>query len=114
MEGYGFTKRDWLLFKSRIGGWQEAYMDKLNHEYMEILSSDENPSDKFWALEKRIRTDKRSIGVCIDMRRSMFYLNLFALLDNGIISINDLDDFSDEVKGRLSRFYLQENIIKPE
>lgn len=34
-------------------------MDKLNKEYIEILSGGGNPSEKFWALEKRIKKDKK-------------------------------------------------------
>ena len=48
-------------------------MDKLNKEYIEILSRDCNPSTNFWELKKRIDEDKRDIGVVIDMRRSAIY-----------------------------------------
>lgn len=47
MEDRRFTKQDWKLFKEKLPGWQEAYMDKLNREYMEILNGEGNPSDKF-------------------------------------------------------------------
>ena len=36
------SKADWRLFRERIGGWQEAYMEKLNKEYIELLSGDES------------------------------------------------------------------------
>lgn len=49
-----FSEKDWKLFRSKIAGWQEVYMNKLNKEYIEILSGDGNPSDKFWKLEERI------------------------------------------------------------
>lgn len=49
-----FTEADWKLFRSKIGEWQEAYMDKLNKEYIELLNGDKLPSEKFWELEKRI------------------------------------------------------------
>ena len=39
-----FSERDWKLFCSKIAGWQEAYMDKLNKEYMAILSGKGNAS----------------------------------------------------------------------
>lgn len=42
-----FTEKDWKLFRSKIADWQESYMDKLNREYIAILSEDANPSDKF-------------------------------------------------------------------
>ena len=30
MSEYGFTKRDWALFKEKIAGWQEDYMDYIS------------------------------------------------------------------------------------
>ncbi len=45
-----YSKQDWNLFKSKIAGWQENYMEKLNKEYMEIISGNESASDKFWKL----------------------------------------------------------------
>ena len=29
MSEYGFTKKDWILFREKLAEWQEAYMDKL-------------------------------------------------------------------------------------
>ena len=40
------SKADWSLFKAKIPQWQEAYMNRLNQEYLTILSSDKSPSDK--------------------------------------------------------------------
>ena len=34
-----FSEKDWKIFRSKIAGWQEAYMDKLNKEYIEILKN---------------------------------------------------------------------------
>ena len=31
-------EKDWTLFKKKLGGWQEAYMDKLVEEYKSILN----------------------------------------------------------------------------
>ena len=59
----GVNEKDWKLFRSRIPDWQEAYMDRLNHEYIELLSGEGNPSDKFWALEERIRQDVMICGI---------------------------------------------------
>lgn len=33
-------EKDWKLFKKKLGGWQEAYMDRLIEEYKDILNSD--------------------------------------------------------------------------
>ena len=99
---YGVNEKDWKLLRKKIGGWQEAYMDRLNQEYMKILQDEElAPSQKFWALEKRIQNDKKDTGVIIEMRRSMMVLNLLSLLNDGAITMEDLEDFSEELKEKI-------------
>ena len=55
MSEYGFTKKDWVLFREKIADWQEAYMDKLNKEYIELLNGEGTPSEKY--LYNRIAFD---------------------------------------------------------
>ena len=98
MQEQQFTKRDWALFRSKIGSWQEAYMGRLCDEYIELLSGDGDPSEKFWQLEKRIRNDKRNPGVQLEMTRTNFIYNIISLISNDVISMKDLEDFSDKLK----------------
>ncbi|MGN1307975.1 MAG: hypothetical protein ACI4V3_09935 [Faecousia sp.] len=37
MKQENYTERDWQLFRSRIPQWQEAYIGKLNEEYVSLL-----------------------------------------------------------------------------
>ena len=99
-----FTKRDWALFHSKIGSWQEAYIGRLCDEYIELLSGDGDPSEKFWKLDKRIRSDKRNPGVQLEMTRTNFIYNIIALINNDVVSIEGLEDFSDELKGAVNAF----------
>lgn len=99
-----FTEKDWKLFKSKIPQWQEKYMSKLISEYSELLNSNEKSSEKFWQLEKRIRSDKKHSGVIIETRRSVFIQNLIMLIQGGVISFSELDEFSDELKETVSHF----------
>ena len=94
---YQIKEQDWKLFRKKLPIWREAYMDKLNQEYIRLLSGEGLASDKFWGLEKRIRMDKKSVGVVTDMRRSQLYSNLLLLLVNEIIHEDDLDGFSEEL-----------------
>ena len=98
MQEQRFTKRDWALFRSKIGSWQEAYMGRLCDEYIELLSGDGDPSEKFWKLDKRIRSDKRNPGVQLEMTRTNFIYNIISLISNDVISMKDLEDFSDKLK----------------
>ena len=101
----GVNEKDWKLFRSRIPEWQEAYMDKLNQEYIRLLSGERDASDKFWELEKRIRMDKKSIGVVADMRRSQMYSNLISLIVNDIIREEDLDGHTTDLVLRHARLF---------
>ena len=107
------TKQDWKLFRQKLPGWQEAYMDRLNREYAEILAGPGNPSDKFWALEKRIRQDKRSSGVQLQLSRSDLLNLLSALLVDDVITLDDLDGFSQDLQDALFSLmgrYIEENM----
>lgn len=80
-------------------------MDKLIKEYIELLSAEENASYKFWALEKRIRRDKKDCGVQCEMSRSNQFCNMLSLLNEGAITLEDLSDFSDDLKETMAHFY---------
>ena len=91
---------DWKLFRKKLPDWQERFMDRLNHEYKDIIDGPDLPSTKFWALEKRLRNDRRKTGVQAEMSRPRLLENMGCLLAEGAISIDDLAGFSDEMKER--------------
>lgn len=104
MQEQRFTKKDWTLFKNKIVNWQEAYMNMLNKEYIELLSEDANPSEKFWRLDKKIKEDRKKTGVQLEMSRSNLIYNIISLINDGAISFEDLEEFSDELKETVSVF----------
>ena len=79
-------------------------MERLNKEYIEILSGEGDASDKFWTLEKRIRKDKKDCGVQCEMSRSNQFYIMLSLLKEGAITSDDLDDFSDDLKDTVKYF----------
>lgn len=93
---------DWKLFRKRVPVWQERYMGRLIEEYRSIMESEESSSEKFWTLEKRIRQDKKSPGVIVDMRRSTMRLELMQILFQGVIQPSDLEGFSQELRDGLT------------
>jgi len=99
-----FTKKDWALFKNKIVNWQESYMNSLNKEYIELLSEDANPSDKFWRLDKRIKEDRKKTGVQLEMSRSNLIYNIISLINEGAINCKDLEEFSDELKEAVNAY----------
>ena len=80
-------------------------MDKLNKEYMTILSGEGNASEKFWKWEKRMKEDKKDCGVQCEMSRSNQFYIMLELLNEGAITINDLEDFSEDLKETMKHFF---------
>ena len=101
-----FNEKDWKLFRKKLPGWQEDYMNRLNKEYMEILSQEgKNPSDIFWELNDRLKDDKKQTGVIASrVSRSNMYTLLMNLLREDAITLADLSDFSEELQERLRWF----------
>lgn len=98
------AESDWKLFRKRLPGWQEGYMERLVGEYMEVLGGEAPASERFWALEKRIREDKKRLGVVIrDVRRGTMRDVIARLVLDGAIVLDDLDDFTDDVTGYVRR-----------
>ena len=99
----GVNEKDWKLFRSRLPGWQETYMERIIEEYRKLLGSEEQASEKFWALDERIKRDKRNPGVLLhDVKRSNMDIHLLQLLQYEVIRLEDLDGFSEELRDKLS------------
>lgn len=95
---YEVSKSDWKLFRKKIGGWQERYMERLVEKYIKFLSSDKAASEKFWELEKKIRKDKKNPGVLIELRKSDVPWDLAALIKKKVIKIDDISEFSEDLQ----------------
>lgn len=96
------SKKDWKLFRERIGSWQERYMEKLLKDYVSYLESDEPASVKFWELDERILADKRQPGISLTLEKKNVDLDLARLLHDGVIDLGDLDGFSEELVERVT------------
>ena len=92
------SKRDWKLYREKLPEWQESYMERLVATYVDYLTSDESASTKFWEMEKRIKRDKKNPGVLIELSKQDVPFDPIRLLREGVITVGDLDDFSDELK----------------
>ena len=98
------AESDWKLFRKRLPGWQESCMERLVGEYMEILGGEGRSSEKFWALEERIREDKKRPGVIVrDVRRSTMRDEIARLVLDGAVTLDNLDGFTDDVTSYVRR-----------
>lgn len=106
---YSINEADWKLYKSRIADWQETYMERLCKEYAVLLMTDKKASDRFWELSDRLKEDSTKTGVIARNARSSMISNILNLLQEGVITIDDLEGFSDELIERIR--FMQEKII---
>ena len=93
-----YKESDWKIFRKLIPVWQERYITKLNKEYIGILIQDKNASTIFWELNDRIKKDQNNPGVIIEMSRSLLVENLISLIKHNVITLDELNDFSEEIK----------------
>ena len=93
------AESDWKMFKKLLPEWQERHMEKLIDQYIEILNGSGEASNRFWALEERINGDKLSSGVLAnDIRRSTMHREIANLLIDNVITLDDLDGFTEDIK----------------
>lgn len=92
------SKQDWKLFRERLPGWQEAYMERLCREYIELLRQDEPASSRFWGLHDRIKEDRRLPGVRMTLNKRNLPYDLQRLIYDEVITMDDLDGFSQELR----------------
>ena len=84
-----------------IGVCSEASLPdigRLNKEYIELLCGDGSEADKFWELCKRIREDRRCAGVQISMRGSDPLPIICRMINEEVIALGDLHEFSAELR----------------
>ena len=101
MPAIDIKKCDWKLFRERLPGWQERYMEKLVAEYTDYLQSGEPASTKFWELEKRIKEAKRRPGVLLSLEKKHIDFDLMQLMKDDAIEEKDLEGISQELIDRV-------------
>ena len=75
------SKKDWKLFREKLSGWQENYMEGLVKEYANFLNDDKKPaSEKFWELEKLIKEDKRHTSLSVIIYSSQVFFLLHSVI----------------------------------
>ena len=107
------SKHDWKLFREKLPVWQESYMDRLNREYIVLLSAeDKKTPEKFWEIEKRIKDDRRHLGVIMRMTKSEAIWNIVSLIRLDVITFDEMDDFSDALKQEVEMILGRHEIVE--
>lgn len=72
-------------------------MERLEMEYIKLLSAPGNASDHFWELEKRIKEDKNHPGVVIELRKLDEIWDITRYVRDEVITMDELKEFSKEL-----------------
>ena len=106
---YEITKSDWKLFRERVSIWQEHYIERLIQEYVQLLNAPGQASDHFWELDERIRKDRKHPGVVIQLRKSDAVWDIAYLVNEGVINMDELNGFSDDLIEAVKRINSMNN-----
>jgi hypothetical protein len=78
-------------------------------EYIESLNLPRNASTHFWELERRVKSDKNSPGVLLELKKANAIYNMVEFVRYGIITPDDLSGFSDELIENVKRILENQN-----
>ena len=92
------TKEDWSLFQTLLPQWQERFMSRLCDKYAAVLTGSYRGSEAFWEVKRLIRQDVKRIGAMAGCEQSEVASIFADLLREQVITVEDIADFSDEVK----------------
>ena len=85
-------------------------MQRLCHEYASLLTSEKAGSQAFWELNERIKQDKKSPGVQVELRKATMLWDIVAMLRDGVINMENLAGFSDELIENVKSVIQERNI----
>lgn len=103
---YTCIEKDWQLYRKMIADWQERYINKVNKNIIFILTREGNPSENFWEAYDYMTKSKNNPGVLIKgARKSEFTLLMISLVENKVITKEDIVDFSEELKELLEPYF---------
>lgn len=91
---------DWKLFRTLIPVWRDRYIEKQLVKVNEKLAQKaEAPADIFWDVHKLINKQAKVLTECFDnFSRSSMHISLVTMYNYKIISLGDLNDFSEELR----------------
>ena len=107
------SRKDWKLFREKLPVWQENCMSLLIKGYITLLTTeDKRASERFWELERKIKIDRCNPGVILNMRKSEAVYDIISLIRLGVITYDDLADFSEDVKKAVKLILNRQILIK--
>jgi len=107
------SESDWKMFRSIVPDLRERYLRERNSELSAILRDESlTPTNQFWNVSERIDEIGKILKSCLDGHsRSTMITYLMMMCRHQMLREEDLDGFSEEVRGRLAD--IQKTLAQP-
>lgn len=97
---------DWKRYSAIVGKVRDRYLAQKNTAFVnELTRSDKPPTERFWdtleAMRREAKLLDRSLG---RDSRSQMMINMLGMINIGMLRIEDLDGFSEDLADRLRPF----------
>ncbi|MCU0748836.1 MAG: hypothetical protein MUF13_04740 [Akkermansiaceae bacterium] len=96
---------DWKAFRAMVPELRERYLCARNEELRSILNdSARSPTERFWDVEERTQAIAEILRDCLDGHsRSKMELFIMVMFNHGMMTADDLDAFSSEIREQALR-----------
>jgi hypothetical protein len=94
------SESDWKTFRKMVPELRERYLEKTNEELKNLLlTPDQTPTERFWNTYEKITKEAKILHHCLDGHsRSRMVSFIYMMLDCGLMDLDDLSQFSDELR----------------
>ena len=94
------SESDWKTFRKMVPELRERYLKKTNEELKNLLlTPDQTPTERFWSTHEKITKEAKILHRCLDGHsRSRMASFIYTMLDCGLMDLDDLSQFSDELR----------------
>jgi len=106
---YNLIESDWKTFRRIVHEWRERYITRINKKLVHILSHPkETQTETFWDTKKKTDKSAKILRDCLDGHsRSRMTRYIIVMINYGMITLDDLNEFSTELQEHMEEFSKQ-------
>jgi hypothetical protein len=99
----GVQESDWKKFSAKLEVWRERYLREKNRRFAAMLADPKKTeTQRFWDAHHAMEKEARVLQRCLDdIRRSRMVERLWEMRAAGMITREDLADFSPELQNQV-------------
>ena len=96
---------DWRKFREMIPRLRERYLADRNARMVRLLTyPNKTETKRFWDAMEEMEKEAKTLRRCLDGHsRSKMFQFMISMIHAGMLTPNDLADFSLDLQGRLAR-----------